>query len=596
MNHGPDDRELALPSAAEPESDAVDATEEPAGPSPLAVSPTGEEPVEAPAHESDLPPLLRSAESPLPTAACVGSDTVSDASTSATPEGILEELLLPPMAPTESSGRSVADLVRIGNLELEIERVLPAGWYEGTSGDAPYLFREGATYWTWNRAHPVLPEVVLVGRDGLVLRVIEGDSIGLPLSIADAIRLAAPLAQLVRFFEAQGLSVVDIDPNALVHAEGGVRLRVPPRVTPLGAPSPITFREGFTSPETRTQAVATGREGVYVVGALIYYLITGRPVPPEGLGPVALGTFAMPGLPQLLAQSLAEDASARMTSHELVVGLRELERSIDPDAQRSTNPALDIAVATTIGLNPYRQTNEDGAGYVHVVLADGAPSRSVLIACVSDGMGGAEGGEVASRAAVRAFCHPEPVESLQGLDEQLACTERLAWEANAAVLAALDGRDGGCTLTGVVMVGDRLTLAHVGDSRAYLRRVTGLEELTRDHSLVAALVATGTISAQEAKTSPDRSTILRSLGSVRQPQAGYVDGLAVRRGVASLQVDVGDTLLLCSDGVWGEVAQSVIDEVLFAAGSAKEAATQLVGAALEAGAPDNATALVFRIV
>jgi PPM family protein phosphatase len=601
VNDGSDEGRGAPLSSASADADAVDAPSERVVAVPNAVPPavTGEA-LEATAGEGDMPPQEEPAASPVPTAVSTDSEDASDGATddvaSAPTVGGLEELLLPPVASVEPLLRSVGDRVRMGDLDLEIGRALPAGWNEAMRGDDLFVFREGATYWTWNRSHPLLPEVAYVGRDGVVLRAAEGDPLVPPLTIADAVRLAVALARLVRFFEAQGLSVLDIDPDALVHGARGVRLKVPPRITPVGAPSPITFREGFTAPEARTQAVATGREGVYVVGALIHYLITGRPIPPDGLGPVLLGTFAMPGLPQVLARALAEDASERMTLNQLAVGLRELERSIDPGVQRSMNPTLDVAIATTIGLNPDRHINEDGAGYARLMLAEGSTPRSVLVACVSDGMGGAEAGEVASKAAVRAFCHLEPGAGVQGLGEQAAWTERLAWEANAAVLAALAGRDGGCTLTGVVMVGDRLTVAHVGDSRAYLRSATGLEQLTRDHSLVAALVASGTMSAQEAESSQDRSTILRSLGSVRQPQGSYVDNLAVQRGDISLQLEPGDALLLCSDGVWGEVADAVFDEVLTAASSANEAATQLVGAALEAGAPDNATVLVVRMV
>jgi protein phosphatase len=261
--------------------------------------------------------------------------------------------------------------------------------------------------------------------------------------------------------------------------------------------------------------------------------------------------------------------------------------------------------------------------------ADGARETGLL--CVADGMGGMEAGEVASQTAV-AVVMREAVAALQpappgeeppsaASDEHIdspypvmrgvqgwptaphqadaATTARLdpaalVRQAATAVHAAGQGRDLGTTITCVAVHDGDLTLAHVGDTRAYLLRDGALTRLTADHSLVAAMVASGVISAEEAHGHPDSNKVLRSLGSQRELPAGYVDGLEAAYGQPSLSLEVGDVLLVCSDGVWGTVEDPEIQVVLAEALDAQTAAQALIDRALAGGAPDNATAVVAR--
>jgi protein phosphatase len=134
----------------------------------------------------------------------------------------------------------------------------------------------------------------------------------------------------------------------------------------------------------------------------------------------------------------------------------------------------------------------------------------------------------------------------------------------------------------------------VGDTRIYLWRQGQLRQLTRDHSLVAALVTSQMITREEAMRHPDRNQVLRSLGSLRQPQEGYVETLEATTGQLSATLELGEALLLVSDGVWGEVSEAQMAQILNQAESSQAAAEALVQRALEAGAPDNATALIVR--
>lgn len=171
-------------------------------------------------------------------------------------------------------------------------------------------------------------------------------------------------------------------------------------------------------------------------------------------------------------------------------------------------------------------------------------------------------------------------------------------------MEALSGREGGCTLTGVIVIGNQLSLAHVGDTRAYLYR-SGESEgmfkaLTQDHSLVRALIASGVLSEDEARSSPDRNKVLRSLGSLRQPQEGYVDDLRAALPDlrdAAMPLKLGDLLLLLSDGVWGDLEDGSLRAIVTAhAENPRELVDALIAEVLKVGAFDNATALAIRRV
>jgi protein phosphatase len=154
----------------------------------------------------------------------------------------------------------------------------------------------------------------------------------------------------------------------------------------------------------------------------------------------------------------------------------------------------------------------------------------------------------------------------------------------------------GTTATLVAVKDGELTLGHIGDTRAYLLREGTLTQLTADHSLVAAMVASGVITAEEAEGHPDSNKVLRSLGSQRELPNGYVDGLDARYGQPTLQLRPGDWLILCTDGVWGSVDDATIRTVALEAFDPPIVARRLIELALEAGAPDNAATVVARCV
>jgi protein phosphatase len=206
---------------------------------------------------------------------------------------------------------------------------------------------------------------------------------------------------------------------------------------------------------------------------------------------------------------------------------------------------------------------------------------------IADGMGGAQAGEVASRLAAAAF--EEGAAAIQG-EEGVATIVR---DANARIFerAVHDPAVAGMGTTATVAVVDEpaatVTLAHVGDSRAYLYRQGALEQLTSDHSLVGELVRSGRLTEDEAAVHPHRSVITRALGTDAEVE---VDTL-------TLGVLPGDLVLLCSDGLSAMLRDEDIVRVLESTdGAPREAAEALVSAANQAGGEDNVTVVLFELV
>jgi PPM family protein phosphatase len=205
---------------------------------------------------------------------------------------------------------------------------------------------------------------------------------------------------------------------------------------------------------------------------------------------------------------------------------------------------------------------------------------------VADGMGGARAGEVASTIVVDTFSESPGLPGSGSVEERLATVVR---EANARIhdLAQADAdRAGmGTTVTAAYVGDDAVSIAHVGDSRAYRWRDGQLERLTTDHSLVEELKRRGRITEEEAEEHPQKSVITRALG----PEA------AVEVDTLTYPAKPGDVFLLCSDGLTGMVPEDRIAEILTEARDLPEAGQTLIREANERGGRDNITVVLFRL-
>ena len=199
-------------------------------------------------------------------------------------------------------------------------------------------------------------------------------------------------------------------------------------------------------------------------------------------------------------------------------------------------------------------------------------------------MGGHAAGEVASSIAVETVGERAPGTA----DDVLLGAAVEA--ANMAVIEAAEqgiGKPGmGCTVTSVLIEKNKMAVAHVGDSRAYVLRQGTLVRVTHDHSYVEELVDSGQITADEARTHPSRSIITRALGSDPDMYADHF----------SLEVNDGDRVILCSDGLSSMISDAEIEALAVSSATPQQAADNLVAAALTAGGADNVTVVVVDVL
>jgi len=239
----------------------------------------------------------------------------------------------------------------------------------------------------------------------------------------------------------------------------------------------------------------------------------------------------------------------------------------------------------SIGL---RYAARSDVGLVRANNQDSAYAGPHLL-MVADGMGGHAGGDVASSLAVAAFA-PLDDES-HGPDDALAELGAAMEQAREAIIerSAIepDLAGMGTTATAILRTGNKLAMAHIGDSRGYLLRAGELTQVTADHTFVQHLVDTGKITPEEAEHHPQRSVVMKVLGDF---DVDTSPDLSVREARA------GDRWLLCSDGLSGFVTGETIAETLLELTDVDACADRLVQLALRAGGGDNVTVVVADVV
>jgi serine/threonine protein phosphatase PrpC len=257
--------------------------------------------------------------------------------------------------------------------------------------------------------------------------------------------------------------------------------------------------------------------------------------------------------------------------------------------------ALHIGSEQDPGLRRKDRPNEDTLFVVHGVMPSTSPSplpTPFVLLVVADGMGGQGHGRTASRLAVQSL-----VESMSGsLSTQQSTPKSLLALLSAGVQHAnhvVYERNQqqhtvmGTTMTAALVIETTASVAHVGDSRLYLYRPSaGLAQITRDHSMVAALVTAGVIEPDEIYTHPYRNQIYRSLGQKA----------TVEVETASVPLAAGDILLVCSDGLWEMVRDQQIAAILSTPmPTPTDTAHALIQAALAGGGADNVSAIVAEV-
>jgi len=244
-------------------------------------------------------------------------------------------------------------------------------------------------------------------------------------------------------------------------------------------------------------------------------------------------------------------------------------------------PGPTIAECTAVGSG--RTHNEDSVRHC-VPDEPRILARKGILCLVADGMGGHLAGEVASREAVDLVTrhyYGNPSHNVA------ASLERAVQAANATIGARADadrGRSGmGTTLVAAVVRGTEVFVANVGDSRAYHVGAKGISRITEDHSWVEEQVRAGFLTPDQARTHPHRNLVTRALGSRPEVDVDLYEG----------ELEAGDCLVLCTDGVSGQLLDSEIEDIVRTRAPG-EAARALVSLVSERGGRDDASVLVFR--
>jgi serine/threonine protein phosphatase PrpC len=255
-------------------------------------------------------------------------------------------------------------------------------------------------------------------------------------------------------------------------------------------------------------------------------------------------------------------------------------------------PQLLVASGQSVGRQ--RELNEDSLFTLTTTIAGNNSNPPFGLFIIADGMGGHQYGEVASNVAIRTISgyvmkkfHSNLFNlPTLPLDESLQEIAQAAIvEAQRSVLREAPGS--GTTVTAALVLGQQLTIAHVGDSRAYLiYNEQRIEGVTRDHSLVRRLEELGQITSAEAAVHPQRNVLYRALGQ----------GETLEPDVVTTPFPVGGYLLLCSDGLWGVVPEEEIRRIIYEAPSIQRACQNLVAAANGAGGPDNISTILVQLL
>jgi serine/threonine protein phosphatase PrpC len=265
----------------------------------------------------------------------------------------------------------------------------------------------------------------------------------------------------------------------------------------------------------------------------------------------------------------------------------------DQKPQMSPIPSKPFLTGIGSSVGMQRDHNEDSLFAMTTNLISNSASIPMGLYIVADGMGGHVYGEKASELAIQAMVNhvlPELIPPSLGLITDFR-EEQIEEIMTAGIRSAhqsiqQNAPGGGSTLTGLLVLGNKMTIAHIGDSRAYhFEADHDPQVLTTDHSLVKRLEDLGQITSDEAAIHPQRNVLYRALGQVEQVDADIISTTKPSSGY----------LTVCSDGLWGAVSDLDMLTIIINAASPQQASELLLEAANKAGGPDNISVIIIKI-
>jgi serine/threonine protein phosphatase PrpC len=456
--------------------------------------------------------------------------------------------------------------------------------------------------------------LVLDGVDGELLTSLERASEG------EVRAWGLQICQSVNLLHRHGFVHNGIEPSSFIlDAQRRLKLIRFHRCRPAGvfssdAPTPIAA--GFSAPELyrlETDAMVDVRSDVYSIGACLYHLLSSHTLDTNEPSLMETGELSLypdlvvaPGFERILNRALAPDPEDRYRSvNEMKLALADLSVTVNVRAGHFTD------------VGKVRELNEDSLLVLNLTQYFESVQTHIGLYIVSDGMGGEAAGEIASRVTVRAIAEwitdkliSASLRSTHG--ERIAAeTEtggvRLASSSGADIRASElltnaimhanrevlqyarlnpNARGLGATVTVGLLVGNSLTIGHVGDSRAYVISARGIEQVTEDHSIVERMVREGQIEREEARDHPYRNVIYRSIGC--RDEIGI--------DIVRCMLRSGDTLVLCSDGLNGMLTDAEIRDAVLRNREPSQGAKELVVAANARGGEDNISVVVVTVL
>lgn len=284
-------------------------------------------------------------------------------------------------------------------------------------------------------------------------------------------------------------------------------------------------------------------------------------------------------------QTAAYNVETAPLSEEQLRSVSELRVSYRP-------PQLLVGSAQSVG--KMRDHNEDTLFSLSAVLADGQSEIPFGLYIIADGMGGHQHGEVASGSAVRTMAEYllskvyGPLYGAKEENQQESLQEIMQYAVSLSQQAVVrNAPGGGTTLTAAMVIGEQITLSHVGDSRVYFIYPDGrIQVATQDHSLVRRLVELGQITEGEAAVHPQRNVLYRAVGQVEP----------FKPDINTHLFPPGGLMMICSDGLWGVVSEAEILKIIRNNENLAAACNDLVAAANASGGPDNISVVLVRYI
>jgi len=261
------------------------------------------------------------------------------------------------------------------------------------------------------------------------------------------------------------------------------------------------------------------------------------------------------------------------------------------------NPRFDMQQLIAAGgqsVGKQRELNEDSLLAITSTMAGNSGNLPFGLYIIADGMGGHQFGEVASNAAIRTVAgyvlrkfHSYLFQIKTDTMDESFQEIMLAAVSEAQRAIQREAPGSGTTLTAALVLGQQITVAHVGDSRAYFVYPDGrIEAITRDHSLVKRLEELGHISPEEAENYPHRNVLYRALGQ----------GEILEPDIFTIAFPQPATLMICSDGLWGVVSEQDLIRSINESPNLQRACQNLVTAANTAGGPDKISVVIAQLI